>query len=155
EPRFGESSIVATDPSGLQIELVATDRDSRQPWAESDIDAGAAVRGLHSVSMTVRNAASTIAFMTELLGFTVVDRMTGGSRVGVNSDLPGRTMDIVERPDAVQAVNGLGTVHHVAMAMEGEDQQAALRNELTARGIQVTPVMDRQYFKSIYFREPG
>ena len=155
DPRFGDSSIVATDPSGLQMELVATDRDRRQPWAESEVDAGAEVRGLHSVSMTVRTAAATVAFMSELLGFTVVDRMTGRVRVGVNGDLPGRTIDIVERPDAAQAVNGLGTVHHVAMAIEGEDQQAALRNELLGRGIQVTPVMDRQYFKSIYFREPG
>ena len=53
EPRFGESSIVATDPSGLAIELVATDRDSRPAWGGGDIDLGAAVRGLHSVSMTV------------------------------------------------------------------------------------------------------
>ena len=155
EPRFGESSIVATDPSGLQIELIATDRDSRQPWVESAVDAGAAVRGLHSVSMTVRDAAPTIEFMTGVLGYTVVDRMKGRTRVSVNGDAPGHTIDIVEHADAVQSINGLGTVHHVAMAIEGEDQQAALRNELIARGLQVTPVMDRQYFKSIYFREPG
>ena len=155
ETRFGEPSIVAMDPSGLAMELVATDRDAREAWAGGDVDPGAAVRGLHSVSMTIRHAAATVDFMTGLLGFTVVDRIKGRIRVSVNGDSPGHTIDIVERPDAAQAVNGLGTVHHVAMAIEGEDQQAALRQELIARGLQVTEVLDRQYFRSIYFREPG
>src|SRR5262249_38163439 len=149
EPRFGERSIVATDPSGLVMELVATDRDSRSPWSEGDVDPAAAVRGLHSVSMTISDAAPTLEFMTGLLGFTVFERMKNRIRVAVNGDVPGRTVDIIERTDAAPAVNGLGTVHHVAMAIEGEDQQAALRDELIARGRQVTPVMDRQYFRSI------
>jgi len=153
--RFGETSIFARDPSGLVMEIVATDRDSRQAWSGGDVDPGAAVRGLHSVSMTVRDAAPTVEFMTGVLGYSVVDRMKGRIRVSVNGDAPGHTIDIVEHADAAQAINGLGTVHHVAMAIEGEDQQAALRNELIARGLQVTPVLDRQYFRSIYFREPG
>ena len=94
--------------------------------------------------------------MSGLLGFTVVDRMKGRIRVAVNGDAPGHTIDIVERPDAAPAVNGLGTVHHVAMAIEGEDQQAALRNELIARRPSGhARCCDRQYFRSIYFREPG
>jgi glyoxalase family protein len=61
----------------------------------------------------------------------------------------------VRAPEAAGAVNGLGTVHHVAMAIANADQQLQLREELLALGCKVTPVMDRQYFQSIYFREPG
>ena len=155
EPRFGEESIVATDPSGLGIELVANDRDRRPAWTGPDVDPAAAVRGLHSVSMVVRDAARTLPLMTGVLGFEVVGLMDGRVRVAVNGDLPGRTIDIVERPDAAAAANGLGTVHHVAMAIDGEEEQRRLRADLVQRGIQVTEVLDRQYFKSIYFREPG
>ncbi len=157
-PRFGEESILVTDPSGLAIELVATDRDVRAPWSSNGIDARSAVRGLHSVSLLVRDAAPTIALLRDLLGFEVVNEMDGRTRVSVNGDAPGKTFDIVRAPsgpDAPAARNGLGTVHHVAMAIASADEQLRLRDELVRRGVQVTPVMDRQYFQSIYFREPG
>jgi glyoxalase family protein len=155
EPRFGEESIVATDPSGLLIELVATDADTRTAWSGADVPGECAIRGLHSVSLTLRDAAPTLAFMTELLGYTVLHRGTHRVRVGVNGGGPGRQIDLVVAPDAPAALNGIGTVHHVAMAIGDEDTQFALRDALIARGVQVTPVMDRQYFRSIYFREPG
>ena len=154
-PRFGEESIVVTDPSGLAIELVANARDTRTPWRSTGVDARAAVRGLHSVSLLVRDPAPTIALLRELLGFDVVNEMEGRSRVAVNGDAPGKTFDIVAAPDAPAAKNGLGTVHHVAMAIGSADEQLRLREELVRRGVQVTQVMDRQYFQSIYFREPG
>jgi glyoxalase family protein len=74
--------------------------------------------------------------------------------VAVNGDAPGRAMDIVAAGDADWAKNGLGTVHHVAMAIGSEEEQLKLREELVGRA-NVTPVRDRQYFRSIYFREPG
>ncbi len=154
-PRFGEESVVVTDPSGLAIELVANARDLRTPWLSTSVDERAAVRGLHSVSLLVRDPAPTIALLRELLGFDVVNEMEGRTRVGVNGDAPGKTFDIVAAPDAPAAKNGLGTVHHVAMAIASADEQLRLREELVRRGLQVTPVMDRQYFQSIYFREPG
>jgi glyoxalase family protein len=154
-PRFGEESLVVTDPSGLGIELVANDRDSRTPWITADVSDKAAVRGLHSVSLAVRDPKPTIELLRELLGFEVVNDMEGRTRVAVNGDAPGKTFDIVHAADAPQAKNGLGTVHHVAMAIASADEQLRLREELVRRGVQVTPVMDRQYFQSIYFREPG
>ena len=69
--------------------------------------------------------------------------------------MPGKTIDIVHAPNAEAARNGLGTVHHVAMAITDGAEQLRLREEIVRRGITVTPVMDRQYFTSIYFREPG
>jgi glyoxalase family protein len=154
-PRFDEESIVVTDPSGLAIELVANQRDARAPWLSTDVDSNVAIRGLHSVSLTVRDPKPTVALLQDLLGFEIVNEMAGRTRVGVNGDAPGKIFDIVAAPDAPQAKNGLGTVHHVAMAIASADEQLRLREELVRRGLQVTPVMDRQYFQSIYFREPG
>ena len=153
-PRFGEDSILITDPSGLVIELIANSADGRAPWTAGGVDAKSAVRGLHSVSLEVREPKKTVDFMREMLGFEVVNEMEGRSRVAVNGDGPGRTMDIVHAGDAGWAKNGVGTVHHVAMAVGSEEEQLQLREELVGRA-QVTPVRDRQYFKSIYFREPG
>ena len=154
-PRFGEESVVVTDPSGLAIELVANRGDTRAPWLSTGVDSANAVRGLHSVSLSVRDPGPTIALLEDLLGFEIVNEMQGRTRVGVHGDVPGRTFDIVAAPNAPQAKNGLGTVHHVAMAIASADDQLRLREELVRRGVQVTPVMDRQYFQSIYFREPG
>jgi glyoxalase family protein len=152
--RFGEESIVVTDPSGLLIELVAA-QDDRTPWTNGGVPAECAIRGLHSVSLTVREPAETIRFMADLFGYTVTHESPERVRIGVDGGGAGKQMDLVLGRDAPAAVNGLGTVHHVAMAISGEDSQLALREELIGRGIQVTPVMDRQYFKSIYFREPN
>jgi glyoxalase family protein len=153
-PRFGDESIVVDDPSGLCIELIATDRDARAPWAAGGVETASAVRGLHSVSLEVRDPRRTVEFMRELLGFEIVNEMDGRTRVAVNGDGPGKFMDIVHAGDSGWAKNGLGTVHHVAMAIGTEEEQSKLRGELAGRA-QVTPVRDRQYFKSIYFREPG
>jgi glyoxalase family protein len=153
-PRFGEESILITDPSGLVIELVATDSDTRAPWTAGGVDEKSALRGLHSVSLEVRDPRKTVSFMREMLGFEVVNEMEGRTRVAVNGEGPGKTMDIVHAGDAQWAKNGLGTVHHVAMAIGTEDEQLKIREELEGHA-KVTEVRDRQYFKSIYFREPG
>lgn len=154
-PRFGEQSIVVTDPSGLAIELVATARDTREAWTGGGVDPDAAIRGLHSVSMVVNAPQRTVELMSDLLGLQKVDEADRRIRMGTGSAAPGQTVDVVHDPDAPRAANGLGTVHHVAFAIGSEEEQLALRDELIDRNIDVTKVMDRQYFKSIYFREPG
>ena len=153
--RFDEQSILATDPSGLGIELVAQDGDSRAGWSSGGVDPESAVRGLHSVALTIRSPEKTLELMTGLLGFQIVAETADRIRVGVNGGGPGRSVDLVLSSDAPQAVNGLGTVHHVAFAIPDDDSQRRLREELIELGYQVTEIMDRQYFKSIYFREPG
>jgi glyoxalase family protein len=155
ETHFDEESILATDPSGLLMEFVATDRDARSPWDGASIDASFAVRGLHSVSLTLAAADATVEFMSEWLGFSVMGESADRIRLAVHGGGPGRQIDLIINPGAPAAVNGIGTVHHVAMAIDDDAAQLRLREALIARGIQVTPVMDRQYFQSIYFREPG
>jgi glyoxalase family protein len=154
-PRFGETSIVAIDPSGLAIELIATSRDTREPWIGGDIDSDAAVRGLHGVSLSIRSPQRTIDLLTQVLGFTPVDEIPGRIRLAVNGHAAGHLVDILHTPDAEPATNGLGTVHHVAFAIPDGQEQLRLRGELVRLGYRVTEVLDRQYFTSIYFREPG
>jgi len=154
-PRFGDESIVVTDPSGLFIELVANDRDRRTPWLAKGTDPKSAVRGIHSVTLTVADPRPTVAFMHDLLGFDVTDEMDSRTRVSVNGEGPGRFIDILTAAGGPPARNGVGTVHHVAMAIADATEQLKVRDELIRRGIAVTPVMDRSYFQSIYFREPG
>jgi len=154
-PRFGDESLVVTDPSGLAIELVATGRDEREPWTGNGVGPAHAVRGLHGVSLVIESPRQTIDLLTGVLGFEQVNEAEDRIRLGINGDRPGRYLEIVRGTGAPGARNGLGTVHHVALAIGSADEQARLRDELLGRGYQVTPFMDRQYFRSIYFREPG
>ena len=155
DPRFGEEVVRIQDPSGLRFELIGTDRDSRAPWTGNGVGGDAAIRGLHSVSMVVRALGHTRELMTELLGYRVIDESGNRTRFGAGGDAPGHTIDVVVNPKADNAVNGVGTVHHVAMAISTGDEQRRLREELLQLGLRVTDIRDRCYFESIYFREPG
>ena len=154
EAPFGEARIGFSDASGLRFELVASAKDHRTPWA-ADVEKDAAIRGLHSVTMVVRQAKATLQLMTSLLGYQVIDEAEHRVRVGVHGGGPGKIIDIISDADAGSARNGLGTVHHVAMAVSTADEQLRLRDELIQYGCSVTDVRDRCYFTSIYFREPG
>jgi glyoxalase family protein len=153
-PRFGEESLVVTDPSGLAIELVATESDRRMPWTASGVPLDAGIRGLHSVTLQSRAPDLTRGLMMSLLGFREVGEAEGRVRMGIGDDA-GKLVDIVDSPGAPPARNGLGTVHHVAFAVSDEEEQLRLREELIRQGLAVTEVLDRSYFRSIYFREPG
>lgn len=155
ENRFGELAIRFDDPSGLWVDLVAGHRDTRPPWTGHGVGETEAIRGLHSVTLLVRSLGPTLELMTGVLGFAEVEAAGNRTRVGAGGDGPGHLIDIVEDPAAPASVNGLGTVHHVAMAIATGDEQRRLREDLLAMGLQVTDVRDRCYFQSIYFREPG
>ncbi len=153
--RFGDEVLAFHDPSGLVIELVANAADDRTPWVAQGLAADVAVRGLYGASLSIRDPRPTLRFLTEILGWDIVNEEQGRTRLAVNGERPGHLLDVLGAPDAPAAVNGMGTVHHIAMAVADEDVQLRLREELVRLGVNVTPVRDRQYFKSIYFREPG
>jgi glyoxalase family protein len=155
--RFGHPVIALNDPSGLRFELIADERDSRAPWTggSGGIGADGAIRGLHSVTLMVHDAGPTVDFMAAVLGYSVVGREGNRTRLSAGGDAPGHLIDLVSDPKAPKAVNGIGTVHHVAMAIGSDEEQVRLRAELAALGVGVTDVRDRCYFRSIYFREPG
>jgi glyoxalase family protein len=153
--RFGEDALQFADPSGLRFELVGAGADARTPWTGNGVGSDAAIRGLHSVTLTVRSIGATKELLTGLLGYKVVAESENRTRFAAGGDAPGHAIDVVVDPDADPAVNGLGTVHHVAMAISNNDEQLRLREELLTLGLRVTDVRDRCYFNSIYFREPG
>ncbi len=155
ETPFGDPALTVTDPSGLILELVGTTRDTRTPWVTESVAPTHAIRGLHSVTLEIRNPQRTIDFVRDLLGFRVVDEAPSRTRLAVGRGGPGALIDILHAPEAPAALNGLGTVHHVAFAISDEAEQLKIRAELVRAGVQVTEVRDRQYFRSIYFREPG
>lgn len=155
EAYFKEPAIAFNDPSGLRFELIANDRDARAPWSDGGISASAAIRGLHSVTMLVKSAGSTVHFMTDTLGYRILDKEGRRTRLMAGGEAPGHYIDVVEDFSAHPAINGIGTVHHVAMAIGTAEEQAAFRDQLLAEGVGVTDIRDRQYFTSIYFREPG
>lgn len=155
DPGGDDARLVVTDPSGLQLALVEGADDARSPWLGSGVAEALAVRGLASVTLTVRRAAPTVEFLQEALGFVEVRRAGAVTRLALGSDAAGQRVDVHEAPHAPAAVNGLGTVHHVALAIDTAEGQRRLREELVALGRSPTEVRDRQYFTSIYFREPG
>jgi glyoxalase family protein len=152
---FGEDALRFRDPSGLDVRLVGNERDDRAPWAIPDISADRAIRGIHGVTLLVRDPERTVAFLNQLLDGAIADKSADTVRVGINGDAPGQVVEVTRAAGAPDAVNGLGTVHHVAFAVEGDEQQLQMRRELLSRGVHVTEVLDRQYFRSIYFREPN
>lgn len=152
---FGEPRLILRDPSGLVVELVGTEADGRAPWTGGGIDHALAIRGLHGVTLLVSDHGPTEEFLHDVLGLQVTQREGQSARVAIAGGGPGRQFDIRRDAAAERGRNGLGTVHHVALAITDEAAQRALHEELQRRGVEVTPVMDRQYFRSIYFREPG
>lgn len=153
--RFGAAALMVRDPSGLNIELVEAAGDDRTPWIAREMDPAAAIRGIHGVTLVVRRGEMSVRFLTKVLGLEVVARSGSRTRVAAMKGGPGSWLEVLESADAPDALNGLGTVHHVALAVEGDDEQLAIRAELDRMGFNPTPVRDRQYFRSIYFREPG
>jgi len=153
--RFGEEVLGFDDPSGLRIELIGTEHDGRDPWVTPEVDSGLAIRGIHTLELSIAAPARSIAFLSGLLGFSPVGEDGNRTRLGVNGGGPGHWLDLLASPDAPAALNGLGTVHHLALAVATAEEQLAYREGVMGLGIPVTEVLDRQYFQSIYFHEPG
>jgi glyoxalase family protein len=152
--RFGETVLTFEDPDRLRVELVASE-DGRPEWAGGTVPAEHSVRGFHHVALAVETTESTVRLMTEALGFRQVDETEGRVRLSAGEGGPGNTVDVVSASGFPRGSMGVGTVHHVAFRIPDDETQVALREEISALGYNVTPVLDRNYFRSIYFREPG
>ena len=130
--RFGEPVVTMRDPSGLLVDLIETARDPREAWTGADVSGVHAIRGVHSVTLTSRAASATIEFMTGTLGFTLDEQESGRTRLSVGGDRPGHIFDVIDGHGHQPGVNGLGTVHHVAMAVRSSAEQLAMRERLVA-----------------------
>ena len=152
--RFGDTVLAFEDPDRLRIELVAAE-DRRDGWTGGPVPAEHTVRGFHHVALAVETTDSTAKLMTETLGFRQVDEAEGRIRLSAGDGGPGNLVDVIGASGFPRGSMGVGTVHHVAFRVPDEETQLAMREEVATLGYNVTPVLDRNYFRSIYFREPG
>lgn len=147
--RFGEEVLAFEDPHGLSLEFVASER------ASPDGDASDDVSGFHSVSLVSRDLRATATLLTDVFGFSEAGETEDRLRFRTERLGPGSVVDVLTRGSGASGRMGAGAVHHVAFRVDSEDEQRHWKRRLEAAGYAVTPIRDRQYFKSIYFREPG
>lgn len=154
--RFGEPILTFEDPHGVALALVET-RDAREftPWAESAVPAEHQIRGLHAVRIVEAAHAPTESFLVRGLGFGFVAEEDGWHRYAVNGGGSGRVLDVRVLAGSSRAVSGVGGVHHVAFRVADEAAQLRAQEQVRGAGGRTTEVIDRFWFKSIYFREPG
>lgn len=154
--RDTEDVLSFRDPDGLIIDLVAHESpDPRDAWRNAFVPAEHGIRGLHSTTVSVARSEPTQAMLSGNLGFDLVEESGSRLRYAAGDAGPGAFVDVAVTPDAPPGLVAGGTVHHVAWRAPDAQTQAAWREELLARGVSVTSILDRQYFRSIYFREPG
>jgi glyoxalase family protein len=154
DTRFGEAVLSFDDPHGLHVALV--ERKTARPftpWDRSPVPADRQIRGLHGAQVWERSAAGTATFLTNVLGFQALASERGWTRYGFK-DSAG-VIDLRDAPEARRGAWGVGSVHHLAWRVDDDEHQAEVRARIEAIGAQPTPVIDRFWFKSVYFREPG
>jgi glyoxalase family protein len=153
--RFGQETLPFTDPHGLKVTLTAGRGRGRSfaPWDESPVPAEHQVRGLFGAELWERDTAVTAKFLTGVLGFHHLGDQDGRSRYGFD-DVAG-VVDLRQTPDAARGSWGVGSVHHLAWRVDDEPHQEQVRAAVQAAGARPTEVIDRFWFKSVYFLEPG
>jgi glyoxalase family protein len=155
--RFGQERLRFVDPDGLVLELVTSDplNNDIQFDDHSPVPAEFALQGFHAPTLELQRANLTIQLLTEVFGFQLLSRDGDRQRFSLDARSPNKQVDIVERSDSPFGHIAAGTVHHIAFRAATDEEQQTWREKLVALGFGVTPVVDRQYFHSIYFREPG
>jgi len=154
ETRFGQRVLPLVDPHGLHVALVESGAARGfTPWSESPVSADHQVRGLFGAQIWELEASATVNFLNTVLGFARLAEEHGWTRFGVPNS-PG-VVDVREAPDARRGAWGVGAVHHLAWRVDDEAHQLEVRARVEASGAHATAVIDRFWFKSIYFKEPG
>ena len=155
--RFDEEILSFRDPDGILLELVASATPAAEAvsWFEGPVPAEYAIAGFHSATLAVEDHLPSLELVTGELGFEF-DRQTGSRyRLKNKNTQMGGTVDVLALQSGNHGKIGVGTVHHIAWRTADEQAQLHKREQLIRQGYEVTPVVDRNYFHSIYFRGPG
>ena len=156
EKRFEDAVLTFFDPDGLRLELVATkETDPRLPTPSTDVPPENAVRGFHGTTLGLIDAAPTAAVLIGTMGYHLAGQSGHRSRYTIGSTGPGTYVDLLTDPALPRGLNGAGTIHHVAFRVPDDAAQTTARAVILKDGLSVSPVIDRAYFKSIYYREPS
>jgi glyoxalase family protein len=156
QERFGEQYLALEDPDGLLLNLIAAPAtDTRKPWATDEVTANVATKGFHSIVLTVRNVAPTAKVLTDIFGYQLLTQEGNRCRFITNAIDTANIVDIIEEPNGTAGINAGGTNHHVAFRVKDEATLMAFREKVVKAGLRITEKIDRNYFYSLYFREPG
>jgi glyoxalase family protein len=158
EPRFGQMALPLRDPHGLRVALVENQDSlgrSFAAWDQSPIPKEYQIRGLESARLVERDLVRTSSFLTEAMGFANLGTENGWHRYGVAGGKSGAYVDLYENPTSGRGAWGTGSIHHLAWRVDDEAHQLDVRRHVQEGGSRPTPVIDRFWFKSVYFPEPG
>ena len=158
ETRFGRTVLPLRDPHGLRVALVENEESlgrSFAAWKGSPIPEQYQIRGLESARMVERDLVRTTSFLTDAMGFAHLGTENGWHRYGVAGGKSGAYVDLQESPTSGRGAWGTGSIHHLAWRVDDEKHQAEVRTRVREGGSRPTPVIDRFWFKSVYFPEPG
>jgi glyoxalase family protein len=154
--RFADLFLSFQDPDGLSLELVVPkEEDHRKPWTTSAVKESVAIRGFHSVTLTLKNMKHTADLLAEIFGYQLMAQEGNRYRFLTESIQQANIIDIIESPNEMAGHVAGGTNHHVAFRVKDESVLMEYREKIAARGLHITPKIDRNYFFSLYFREPG
>lgn len=154
QERFEEAFIYFEDMDGLGLELVATARDERKGFTYGQIPEEHAIKGFHSITLTEDGYEKTAGLLNTYMNHNPVVESSNRFRYSASGKV-GDLVDIVCEPNALRGLGGSGTIHHVAFSANDDESINEMQHRLASKGMNVTEVLDRQYFHSIYFREPG
>jgi glyoxalase family protein len=154
--KFGETYLTFLDPDGLKLELIVpASPDTRKPWTTAEVDENVATRGFHTATLTLEKVDATARLLTEVFGYRLTSQQVNRYRFETDAVENASRIDLVEVPGERRGQGAGGTVHHIAFRVKNDAAQQHFQQTLLDRGLHVTPVMDRNYFHSVYFREPG
>jgi glyoxalase family protein len=156
EETFGEQVLPFRDPDGLRIRLVIPKTmDERKPWETSDVHASVATKGFHNVVLTLQKIEPTAEILTDILGYTLQSQEGDRYRYVTDAVPNAAIVDLYASPSEPAGINAAGTNHHIAFRVENDDVLMDFREKILSKGLGITPKIDRDYFFSLYFREPG
>lgn len=153
---FGEKLISFTDPDGLQIQFIEpSTKDNRSVWTTAQIKGENALKGFHNITLSLKEADPTLRVLTDILGYTVQGQENGRYRLSTDSIGTANIVDILADPNLSFGRNAAGTNHHVAFRVKDDNILMDYREKVLSAGLDITPKINRDYFFSLYFREPG
>jgi len=154
--KFGEPYLTVLDPDGLKLELIASKTaDNRLPWETTDVKAENATKGFHSVTITTNKMQPTANILTGVFGYRLLEQHVNRYRFITDAVENAAIVDLVEVAGEVAGHVAGGSVHHVAFRVKNEEVLMQYREKIAALGLHITDKIDRNYFYSLYFREPG
>jgi len=154
--KFGEQHLPFQDPDGLKIDFVVPGKeDNRNPWITNEIKSDVATKGFHSVTLTLKRPEPTVAVLTGILGYHLLKQEGNRYRFITDSIDNANIVDLIIAPDVPAGLNAAGTNHHVAFRVKDDNILMDYREKVLSKGYNITPKIDRDYFYSLYFREPG